>query len=97
MKLILWAALLSLTTANAATLYQHPSADYSVIHSQVPPLPTSSSDIVRYDDDMVMEVCISDILEMQRTLDWIEVRVLTVWEALDIALQKKKRKRKMKD
>jgi hypothetical protein len=76
MKLIPWTALLSLTTTvHAATLYQQASADYSVIHSQVPPLPTSSSEIVRYDDEKVMEACINNTLEMQSTLDLIEVRV----------------------
>ncbi|KAI8578085.1 hypothetical protein K450DRAFT_248945 [Umbelopsis ramanniana AG] len=80
MKLIPWAALLSLTTVHAASLHQQQSADYSVMQSQVPPLPTSSSDIVRYDDEKVMEACINNTVDMQNTLDWIESNGWDLWK-----------------
>jgi hypothetical protein len=74
MKLIQWAALLSLATVEAATLYQQPSADYQDI-SNNSPLPTVIPEQVRFDGEKVIEACINDTLDMQKTLDWIEVIV----------------------
>ncbi|KAG2176546.1 hypothetical protein INT44_007209, partial [Umbelopsis vinacea] len=80
MKLIPWAALLSLSTVHAATVYQQQSADYSVIHSQLPPLPTTSPELVRYDGEKVIEACINNTVDMQNTLDWIESNGWDLWK-----------------